>query len=339
MIVAMQEKATEEQIDFVIEAMVEAGVGVHRTTGATQTILAGVGPTADHRPDEIRDLPGVLHVHRISSPYKLAGRGFRPEGTVIEFANGVKLGGERVVVMAGPCSIENRGADLRDRETRESGRGQLSARRSLQAAQFALRLSGHGNSRAEADARCSPRQWPCWSSAKSWRYRRSSPCSVYVDCFQVGARNMQNFNLLRELGLARKPVLLKRGIAATIEELLLSSEYIMSGGNYDVILCERGIRTYETATRNTMDISAIPVVKKHSHLPIVGDPSHGTGHRDMVAPLARAAVAAGADGILVEVHPQADKSASDAAQTLYPDQFEKLMAELRVIAKAVGRTM
>jgi 3-deoxy-7-phosphoheptulonate synthase len=161
----------------------------------------------------------------------------------------------------------------------------------------------------------------------------------YIDCFQVGARNMQNFNLLRELGMARKPVLLKRGIAATIEELLLSSEYIMSGGNYDVILCERGIRTYETATRNTMDISAIPVVKKFSHLPIVGDPSHGTGHREMVAPMARAAVAAGADGILVEVHPNADKATSDAAQTLYPDQFEKLMADLRVIAMAVGRTL
>ena len=165
------------------------------------------------------------------------------------------------------------------------------------------------------------------------------PMLPFVDCFQVGARNMQNFNLLRELGQMRKPVLLKRGIAATIEELLLSSEYIMSGGNYDVILCERGIRTYETATRNTMDISAIPVVKKFSHLPIVGDPSHGTGRREMVAPMARAAVAAGADAIIVEVHPNADKAASDAAQTLYLDQFDKLMAELRVIAKAVGRTL
>jgi 3-deoxy-7-phosphoheptulonate synthase len=161
----------------------------------------------------------------------------------------------------------------------------------------------------------------------------------YTDCFQVGARNMQNFNLLRELGQIRKPVLLKRGIAATIEELLLSSEYIMSGGNYDVILCERGIRTYETSTRNTMDISAIPVVHKLSHLPIVGDPSHGTGRRDMVAPMAKAAVAAGADAILVEIHPNADKSASDAAQTLYFDQFEKLIADLRVVATAVGRTL
>jgi 3-deoxy-7-phosphoheptulonate synthase len=165
------------------------------------------------------------------------------------------------------------------------------------------------------------------------------PMLPYIDLFQVGARNMQNFNLLRELGLVRKPVLLKRGIAATIEELLLSAEYIMSGGNYDVILCERGIRTYETATRNTMDISAIPVVKKFSHLPIVADPSHGTGHRDMVAPLARASVAAGADAILVEVHPNADKAASDAAQTLYLDQFDALMVQLRVIASAVGRTL
>jgi 3-deoxy-7-phosphoheptulonate synthase len=165
------------------------------------------------------------------------------------------------------------------------------------------------------------------------------PMLPYVDLLQVGARNMQNFNLLRELGQARKPVLLKRGMAATVEELLLSSEYILSGGNYDVILCERGIRTYETATRNTMDISAIPVVKKLSHLPIVADPSHGTGRRDMVAPMARAAVAAGADAILVEVHPNADKAASDAAQTLYLDQFDQLMRELRLIATAVGRTL
>jgi 3-deoxy-7-phosphoheptulonate synthase len=165
------------------------------------------------------------------------------------------------------------------------------------------------------------------------------PMLPYVDCFQVGARNMQNFNLLRELGLARKPVLLKRGIAATIEELLLSSEYILSGGNYDVILCERGIRTYETATRNTMDISAIPVVHKLSHLPIIGDPSHGTGRRDLVPTMAKAAVAAGADAILVEIHPHADKAVSDAAQTLYLGQFEKLMVEMKLIAAAVGRTL
>jgi 3-deoxy-7-phosphoheptulonate synthase len=161
----------------------------------------------------------------------------------------------------------------------------------------------------------------------------------YVDCFQVGARNMQNFNLLRELGQVRKPILVKRGIAATLEELLLSSEYILSGGNYDVILCERGIRTYETSTRNTMDISAIPVLHKLSHLPITADPSHGTGRRDMVPAMAKAAVAAGADALLIEIHPNADKAASDAAQTLFFDQFEKLVSELRVIAAAVGRTL
>jgi 3-deoxy-7-phosphoheptulonate synthase len=338
MIVAMQEKATEEQIDFVIEVMVEAGVGVHRTTGATQTILAGVGPTASIDLTKFENLPGVLHVHRISSPYKLAGRGFRPEGTVVEFANGVKLGGAQVVVMAGPCSIENE-EQIFETARRVKAAGATFLRGGAykpRSSPYSFQGMGIPGLKLMFDA---ARANGLLVVSEVMEIAQIESMLPYVDCFQVGARNMQNFNLLRELGMARKPVLLKRGIAATIEELLLSSEYIMSGGNYDVILCERGIRTYETATRNTMDISAIPVVKKFSHLPIVGDPSHGTGHRDMVAPMARAAVAAGADGIIVEVHPNADKAASDAAQTLYPDQFEKLMAELRVIAKAVGRTM
>jgi 3-deoxy-7-phosphoheptulonate synthase len=338
MIVAMQEKATEEQIDFVIEAMVEAGVGVHRTTGATQTILAGVGPTAAIDLTKFEILPGVLHVHRISSPYKLAGRGFRPEGTVVEFANGVKLGGEQVIVMAGPCSIENE-SQIFETAKRVKAAGASFLRGGAykpRSSPYAFQGMGISGLKLMYDA---ARANGLLVVSEVMEIAQIEGMLPYVDCFQVGARNMQNFNLLRELGQARKPVLLKRGIAATIEELLLSSEYIMSGGNYDVILCERGIRTYETATRNTMDISAIPVVKKYSHLPIVGDPSHGTGHREMVAPMARAAIAAGADGILVEVHPNADKAASDAAQTLYPEQFEKLMAELRVIAKAVGRTL
>ena len=338
MIVAMQEKATEEQIDFVIEVMVEAGVGVHRTTGATQTILAGVGPTATIDLTKFENLPGVLHVHRISSPYKLAGRGFRPEGTIVEFANGVKLGGEQVVVMAGPCSIENE-AQIFETAKRVKAAGASFLRGGAykpRSSPYSFQGMGIPGLKLMFDA---ARANGLLVVSEVMEIAQIESMLPYVDCFQVGARNMQNFNLLRELGIARKPVLLKRGIAATIEELLLSSEYIMSGGNYDVILCERGIRTYETATRNTMDISAIPVVKKFSHLPIVGDPSHGTGHRDMVAPMARAAVAAGADGIIVEVHPNADKAASDAAQTLYPDQFEKLMADLRVIAKAVGRTL
>ncbi len=338
MIVAMQEQATEEQIDAVIDAMVEAGVGVHRTTGATQTILAGVGPTASVDLTKFENLSGVLHVHRISSPYKLAGRGFRPEGTVVEFAHGVKVGGNQVVVMAGPCSIENR-----DQIFTTAARVKAAGGSFLRGGAFKPRSSpyafqGMGIPGLEL-MREAAELHGLLVVSEVMEISQIEAMLPYVDLFQVGARNMQNFNLLRELGEVRKPVLLKRGIAATIEELLLSSEYILSGGNYDVILCERGIRTYETATRNTMDISAIPVVKKLSHLPIVGDPSHGTGRRDMVAPMARAAVAAGADAIIVEVHPNADKAASDAAQTLYLEQFEELMGQLRVIAAAVGRTM
>ncbi|MGA2046329.1 MAG: 3-deoxy-7-phosphoheptulonate synthase [Terracidiphilus sp.] len=338
MIVAMQEKATEEQIDAVIEAMAESGVDVHRTTGATQTILAAVGSTASLDLSKFEVFPGVLHVHRISSPYKLAGRAFRPEGTAVEFANGAKIGGEQVAIIAGPCAIE----------TREQ----------IFAIAACVRAVGGGFLRGGAfKPRSSPyafqglgipglqlmheaaQEHGLLTVSEVMEISQIDAMLPYVDCFQVGARNMQNFNLLRELGQVRKPILLKRGIAATIEELLLSSEYILSGGNYDVILCERGIRTYETATRNTMDISAIPVVKKLSHLPIVGDPSHGTGRRDMVPAMSKAAVAAGADGLLIEIHPNADKAASDAAQTLYLDQFEKLVGELRVIATAVGRAL
>ena len=338
MIVAMQEHASEEQIDDVIEAMTEAGVGVHRTTGASQTILAGVGPTASIDLAKFEVMPGVEHVHRISSPYKLAGRGFRPEGTVVEFRNGVKIGGEQVVVMAGPCSIENRQQIFETAErVKQSGgsflRGGAFKPRSSPYAFQGLGIPGLALMREAAE------KYGLLVVSEVMEISQIDQMFPYVDLFQVGARNMQNFNLLRELGQVRRPVLLKRGIAATIEELLLASEYILTGGNYDVILCERGIRTYETATRNTMDISAIPVVKKLSHLPIVADPSHGTGRRDMVAPMAKAAVAAGADAIMVEVHTNADKAASDAAQTLYPEQFDKLVGELKAIAAAVGRTL
>jgi 3-deoxy-7-phosphoheptulonate synthase len=338
MIVAMQELATEEQIDAVIDAMVEAGVGVHRTTGASQTILAGVGPTAALDLSKFENLAGVLHVHRISSPYKLAGRSFRPEGTVVEFRNGVKIGGQQIAVMAGPCSIENP-AQMYETATRVKAAGGSFLRggafkpRSSPYAFQGMGIPGLELMRDAADKN------GLLVVSEVMEISQIEPMLPYIDLFQVGARNMQNFNLLRELGQIRKPVLLKRGMSATIEELLLSSEYILSGGNYDVILCERGIRTYETATRNTMDISAIPVVKKLSHLPIVGDPSHGTGRRDMVAPMAKAAVAAGADAIIVEVHPNADKAASDAAQTLYLDQFDKLMKDLQLVAVAVGRTL
>jgi 3-deoxy-7-phosphoheptulonate synthase len=338
MIVAMQERATEEQIDAVIEALTEAGVEVHRTTGEMQTILAAVGQTASLELAKFEIMPGVMHVHRISSPYKLAGRSFRPEGTVIQFRNGITVGNKQVVAMGGPCSVESR-EQIFETARRVKGAGGSFLRggafkpRSSPYSFQGMGIPGLELMREAAEAH------GLLVVSEVMEIAQIELMLPYVDLLQVGARNMQNFNLLRELGQVRKPVLLKRGIAATIEELLLSAEYILSGGNYDVILCERGIRTYETSTRNTMDISAIPIVKKLSHLPIVGDPSHGTGRRDMVAPMARAAVAAGADGVIVEVHPNADKATSDAAQTLYPDQFDTLMGELRLIARAVGRTL
>jgi 3-deoxy-7-phosphoheptulonate synthase len=334
----MQEKATEEQIDAVIDAMVDVGLNVHRTTGATQSILAGVGPTASVDISKFELLTGVLYVHRISSPYKLAGRAFRPEGTVVEFPNGAKIGGTQVAVIAGPCAIENSEQIYTIAKcVKAAGAGFLRGGAfKPRSSPYAFQGLGIPGLKLMHEA---AQENGLLTVSEVMEISQIEAMLPYTDCFQVGARNMQNFNLLRELGQIRKPVLLKRGIAATIEELLLSSEYIMSGGNYDVILCERGIRTYETSTRNTMDISAIPVVHKLSHLPIVGDPSHGTGRRDMVAPMAKAAVAAGADAILVEIHPNADKAASDAAQTLYFDQFEKLIGELRVIAGAVGRTL
>jgi 3-deoxy-7-phosphoheptulonate synthase len=338
MIVAMQEKATEEQIDAVINAMEEAGVDVHRTTGEFQTILAAVGPTAGLDLAKFEMLPGVLHVHRISSPYKLAGRAWRPDGTVIEFPNGAKIGGRQVAVIAGPCAVESRTQILIVAQCVKKAGGKFLRGGAFKPRSSPYSFQGLGIPGLEVMREAAEANGLCVVS-EVMEIAQIEPMLPYVDCFQVGARNMQNFNLLRELGQVRKPILLKRGIAATVEELLLSSEYILSGGNYDVILCERGIRTYETATRNTMDISAIPVLKKVSHLPVVGDPSHGTGRRDMVPAMAKAAVAAGADGLLLEIHPNADKAVSDAAQTLFLDQFEKLFGELRLLAEAVGRTL
>jgi 3-deoxy-7-phosphoheptulonate synthase len=316
----------------------EAGLNVHRTTGATQTILAGVGPTTGLDLRKFELLAGVLSVHRITAPYKLAGRAFRPQGTVVEFSNGAKIGGEQVAVIAGPCAIENREQIFTIAECVKAAgagflRGGAFKPRSSPYAFQGLGIPGLELMHEAAQAN------GLLTVSEVMEISQIEAMLPFVDCFQVGARNMQNFNLLRELGQVRKPILLKRGIAGTIEELLLSSEYILAGGNYDVILCERGIRTYETSTRNTMDIAAIPVIHKLSHLPIVGDPSHGTGRRDMVPAMAKAAVAAGADGILIEIHPNADKAASDGAQTLYLDQFQSLMGEMRVIATAVGRTL
>jgi 3-deoxy-7-phosphoheptulonate synthase len=335
MLVVMQQDATEAQIQAVIDRLVEMGFTVHRSTGVMHTVLGGVGPLETFDPASFEVMEGVKECHRIVSPYKLASRHFRPQGTVVKIGH-VEIGGPQVVVMAGPCSVESKEQiDAAAKIVAEAGaqilRGGAFKPRSSPYSFQGLGEDGLKMMRAAAD------RYGLLMVSEVMDPSQIPLLVAYSDILQVGARNMQNFNLLREVGRVAKPVLLKRGIAATVEELLLAAEYVMSGGNYNVILCERGIRTFETATRNTMDISAIPVVKKLSHLPILGDPSHGTGRRDMVLPLARAAVAAGADGLIVEVHPDPDHALSDGAQTLAPVQFAEMMQQVRAIAAAVGR--
>jgi len=334
----MEHSATEEQVQKVIETLVEVGYDVHRSTGVTHTVLGAVGvPRQPLDSSQLELIPGVREVVRISEPYKLVGRTFKSADTVVDIA-GVKVGGSEVIAMAGPCSVESREqVGIVARTVAASGA------RVLRGGAFKPRTSpysfqGHGEEalrwmREAAD------QTGLAVISEVMDLRTIDMMMRYVDCLQVGARNMQNFDLLKELGKVKKPVLLKRGLSATIEEWLLSAEYILAGGNHQVVLCERGIRTFENATRNTLDISAIPVVKKRSHLPIVGDPSHGTGRRDKVIPMARAAIAAGADGLLIEVHNNPDKALSDGAQSLYPEQFDRLMGELRIIAPVLGRTL
>jgi 3-deoxy-7-phosphoheptulonate synthase len=336
MIVAMQDAASEEQIQHVIDQLVRMGFEVHRSTGALKTVLGGVGARTDFDTREIEMLPGVQEVHRITSAYRLAGRNFRPEGTVVKLGNGLEIGGKNVLVMAGPCSVESREQLFTTAEfVAKAGarvlRGGAYKPRSSPYSFQGLGLDGLKLLREAGD------KFKLLVISEVMEISQIEPMLPHVDILQVGARNMQNFNLLRELGKIRKPVLLKRGIAATLEELLCSAEYLLAGGNYEIVLCERGIRTFETYTRNTMDISAIPIIHKLSHLPMTADPSHGTGRRDKVAPMARASVAAGADALLIEVHHQPDKALSDGAQSLYPEQFAKLMDELRIIAPAVGR--
>ena len=338
MIVAMLETAGEDQIQGVIDHLVKMGFEVHRSTGARQTVLGAVGRRIDFDIRDIEVLPGVQLVHRISSPYKLVGRSFRPEGTRVKLSNGVEIGGKEVIVMAGPCSVESReqlfaAAEQVSKAGAKVLRGGAFKPRSSPYTFQGMGLDGLKLLREAGD------RYGLMVISEVMEISQIELMLPYIDIFQVGARNMQNFNLLRELGKIRKPVLLKRGIAATIEEMLLSAEYIMSGGNYQVILCERGIRTFETYTRNTLDISAIPVVHKLSHLPMTSDPSHGTGIRDKVAPMACASVAAGADALLIEVHPNPDQALSDGAQSLFPEQFSELMGQLRMIAPAVGRTI
>lgn len=337
MIVVMQEHATDEQIQHVMEKLLDHGFDVHRSTGANQTVLGIVG---DIHSIDIRDfevIDGVCEVIRITEPYKLAGRTFKPDNSIIEVGK-VRFGGDKVCLIAGPCSIESR--------------GQIKKIARL------LKPTGTGVLRGGAyKPRSSPYSFQGLGE-EGLKYLREAgdengmvvvsevmdrmdiiPALKYVDIIQVGARNMQNFTLLKELGKVDKPIVLKRGMSATLKELLMAAEYILAGGNHNVILCERGIRTFEDYTRNTLDISAIPILKKLSHLPVIVDPSHATGIRDKVAPMSLAAVAAGADGLMIEVHYNPDEAFSDGAQTLFVEQYEKLVREIGIIATAVGRSI
>ncbi len=335
MIVVMNNNATPEQIEAVYEKLVECGFDIHRSTGSLRTVLGVVGDTksVDTRIFEVLD--GVHEVVRITEPYKLVGRTFKPENTIVKVKN-IAIGGSKISLMAGPCSIESRdqikkiAKMIKPTGTKILRGGAYKPRSSPYSFQ-GLGEEGLKFLREAGDA--------TGMAVVSEVMDRSDivPALKYIDLIQVGARNMQNFALLKELGKVNKPVLLKRGMSATLEELLMAAEYILSGGNRNVILCERGIRTFENYTRNTMDISAIPILKTLTHLPVIADPSHGTGIRKLVAPMARAAVAAGADGLLIEVHYDPDHALSDGAQTLFIDQYKALVKELEIVASAVGR--
>lgn len=337
MVIVMNQQATEDQIEKVIAVLTQKGYDTHRSTEKTRTVIGVVGQGATPLdPREFEIMPGVHEAVKISEPYKLAGRVFKQEDTVIRIGE-VEIGGRAVVMMAGPCAVESE----KQLDIIASSVSRYGAR-ILRGGAFKPRTSpysfqGLGEKGLHFLRRTADR-YGLLVVTEVMDTGHIDLVGRYADILQVGARNMQNFIMLRELGKQKRPVMLKRGISATIKEWLLSAEYIMAGGNHQVLLCERGIRTFENFTRNTMDISAIPIIKKLSHLPIIADPSHGTGLRDKVIPMARAALAAGADGIMVEVHHEPEMALSDGPQSLYPEQFAELMAQLRLIAPAIGRT-
>jgi 3-deoxy-7-phosphoheptulonate synthase len=332
----MQHGASATEVDRVVKVIVDMGYGARPMPGAQRTAIGVVGN--DGRVDSARlaALPGVAEIIHVTKPYKQVSREWRPESTIVTIAPGVSFGGNDVPVIAGPCSVESEDQIL------EAARAVLAAGgTALRGGAFKPRSSpyafqGLGKKGLEMLA-LARRETGLPIVTEAMDDEGAHLVAEVADCIQIGARNMQNYSLLKTVGRIGKPVLLKRGMAATISDLLLSAEYILSEGNDQVILCERGVRTFDTSTRNMFDVTAIPTVHKLSHLPIVGDPSHGTGVRDKVTPMARAALAAGADGILVEMHPHPDNALSDGAQSLYPDQLTSLIEELRAVAAAIGR--
>ncbi|MFA8343556.1 MAG: 3-deoxy-7-phosphoheptulonate synthase [Rhodothermaceae bacterium] len=335
MVVVLKNKATDKQIQDVIEHLKDYGFDTHLSKGAARTIVGAIGVKPDFDTRKIKILDGVSDVYRITVPYKLASRYYKDEKTVINI-KGVEIGSEEIAMMIGPCAIESEDQIFRLAEiVAKSGakilRGGAFKPRSSPYSFQGLGEEGLKYMRAAAD------EFGLLMVTEVMQIHQIDLIGKYTDIFQVGARNMQNFGLLKELGNTETPVFLKRGLAATIEEWLMSAEYILSNGNKNIMFCERGIRTYETSTRNTFDVSAIPVIQGKSHLPIIADPSHATGFRDQVAPIARAAVAAGADGLMIEIHDNPECALSDGPQALLPEQYLDLVGELKVIAQAIKR--
>ncbi len=335
MIIVLRPDATEEQVDHIVRKLKGLGLQAHISKGTERTVIGAIGDEAVLRTLPLGAIPGVENVHTILKPYKLASREFKKENTVIRVGNS-DVGGRKIAVIAGPCAVENKALLVQiAEEVKKAGAGFIRGGAfKPRTSPYTFQGLGEEGLRYLAEAR---EQTGLPVVTEVMDPRDMDAVVKYADIVQIGARNMQNFRLLKEAGEYHKPVLLKRGISATIKEWLMSAEYIMAGGNHNVILCERGIRTYETATRNTLDLSAVPVLKQLTHLPVIVDPSHAVGKWDLVAPMAKAAVAAGADGLLIEVHPNPEEALSDGEQSLKPGVFKQLMDELRPIAKAVGR--
>jgi 3-deoxy-7-phosphoheptulonate synthase len=335
MVVVVEKNVSDSNLQKIVEHLEEFGFVVHKSVGVEQVVLGAVGVQPGFDIRQVKILEGVKEVYRITDPYKLASRTFRKENTEIKIGD-VVIGGNEVVVIAGPCSVESEEQVFMIAEmVKKSGakilRGGAFKPRTSPYAFQGMGIKGLEILRKAGD------KYNLLVITEVMESTQIEKIAEYTDIFQVGARNMQNYYLLKELGKSNKPVMLKRGLAATIEEWLMSAEYILSGGKAQVMLCERGIRTFETYTRNTFDLSAIPVVHQKSHLPVIADPSHATGLRDKVIPMARAAVAAGADGLMIEVHNDPDKALSDGPQALLPDQFSELMEQIKSIAEVIGR--
>ncbi|HXG72651.1 MAG TPA: 3-deoxy-7-phosphoheptulonate synthase [Gemmatimonadaceae bacterium] len=336
MLVVMQHGAAAHEIDRVVQTIVEMGYEARPMPGAQRTAVGLVGNDGRVDSSRIEALPGVARVIHVTQPYKQVSREWRPENTVVTIAPGVAVGGDSVIIIGGPCSVESERQIIAAAHMVKEAGGNALRGGAFKPRSSPYSFQGLGKPGLEMLARARAETGlPIVTEAMDPDGARI--VAEYADCIQIGARNMQNYSLLKEAGKIGKPVLLKRGMAATINELLLSAEYILAEGNDRVILCERGVRSFDPAARNMFDLTAIPIVHRLSHLPIIADPSHGTGLRDKVIPMARAAVAAGADGVLIEMHPEPDRALSDGAQSLYPDQFTQLVQELRAVAAAIGR--